>query len=150
MVLTIWLQYGTCWIIQKSQYCIFEWSKVRLDIANFDRIKCSPTFGKVASSWRIIQKPQKRIFEWSKEPKNNLWCNNSHFSTLSRFWRESSSTIVTFDCLQWKFSLSLKSSRKPHVPEKSGWFLAIFFCKRYRIFEWSIHLIWVKKYAKIG
>ena len=28
MVLTIRLQYGTCWIIQKSQKCIFEWSKV--------------------------------------------------------------------------------------------------------------------------
>ena len=28
MLLTIWLQYCSCWIIQKSQKCIFEWSKV--------------------------------------------------------------------------------------------------------------------------
>ena len=27
MVLTIWPWYGSCWIIQKSEKCIFEWSK---------------------------------------------------------------------------------------------------------------------------
>ena len=43
-----------------------------LDIANFDRTKCSSMFGKVARSWRIIQKPQKLVFEWSKMQKSRF------------------------------------------------------------------------------
>ena len=41
----------------------------RLDIADCDRTKCSPTLGKVNRSWMIIQKPQKLVYDWSKEPK---------------------------------------------------------------------------------
>ena len=66
------------WMIQTAKNEVFghflDFSPSnRLDIANYDRAKCSPTFGNVARSWRIIQKPQKRIFEWSKEPKMRFW-----------------------------------------------------------------------------
>ena len=66
--------------------------------------------------------------------------NFKGFSTLSWFWRESSHWLGIFDSLKWKFRLSLKSPRKPHVREKSGTHFFNFFCKRGKIFEWSIHL----------
>ena len=86
MVSTIWPWYRLCWIIQKSQNCIFEWSRAkkevfghflefgrldRLDIAYCDRTKCFPTFVNVTWSRRIIQNSQKRHFEWSEEPKTS-------------------------------------------------------------------------------
>ena len=60
------------------------------------------------------------------------------FSTLSGFWRKSSHGLGIFDSLKWKLRLSLKSPRKPHVREKSGTHFFDFFCKRGKIFEWSI------------
>ena len=60
------------------------------------------------------------------------------FSTLSGFWRKSSHGIGIFDSLKWKLRLSLKQPRKPHVREKSGTHFFNFFCKRGKIFEWSI------------
>ena len=64
------------------------------------------------------------------------------FSTLSGFRRKSKSEMVTFDSVKWKFRLSVKSPRKPHVRENSGWFFRIFFVRRVGCFEWSIHF-WV-------
>ena len=87
-------------IIQKSQKCIFEWSKEpkkyvlghflefglldRLDIAYCDSTNCFPTFGKVTRSWRIIQKSNKWIFEWSKEPKKEVFGHFLKFGQLDR------------------------------------------------------------------
>ena len=88
MSLTIWQSYRSCWIIQKSGKCIFEWSKEpkkevfdhflesglldRLDVAYCDCTKCLPTFGNVTRSSWIIQKSQKCNFEWSKCPKRRF------------------------------------------------------------------------------
>ena len=60
------------------------------------------------------------------------------FSTLSGFWRKSSHGLGIFDSFKWKLRLSLKSPRKPHAREKSGTHFFNFFCKRGKIFEWSI------------
>ena len=91
MLTTVWLWYRSCWIIQKSLKCIFEWSKMpkggfldlvlldRLDIAYDDRTKCVPTLRNLNRSRKIVQKCQKCIFEWSKMPKKEVF---GHFLDL--------------------------------------------------------------------
>ena len=75
-------------IIQKSQKCLFEWSKVPkkdifgrfmdlglldlLDIAYYDGSKCFSTFGTVRRSWKMILKSQKCIFERPTEAKKKF------------------------------------------------------------------------------
>ena len=88
MVLTIWLIYGSCWIIQKWQKCIFEWSKEpkKRFLTIFWRLvcwidliwhivivlKCFPSFSSLAMSWRIIQRSRKYIFEMIQRAKRRF------------------------------------------------------------------------------
>ena len=44
----------------------------RLDIADYDRTKCFPTFGTVTRSWRMMLKSRKCIFEQPTEAKKKF------------------------------------------------------------------------------
>ena len=66
---------------------------------------------------------------------------NHHFLTFSRFWRKSINGWCIFDDLIWNYRVSVNSSRKPHVRERSRWFLRKFFVRRVGCFEWSIQLL---------
>ena len=83
-MLKVWPQYCACWIIQKLQKCIFEWSKVpkRRILANIwslvswiDLILHIVILQDGVNNLAVVQRMldhSKCIFEWSKEPKRRF------------------------------------------------------------------------------
>ena len=106
-----------------------------------------------------------RMIKWEKWhgriSREKSWSFNNHdtvpktaifkgFSTLSGFWRKSKSLMVTFQGGKWKFRLSVKFPRKPHVREKSGWFLTKFPVRRVEILNYEFSSGSISRPALVG